>query len=121
MAVTLQIEGEELVVRLDGWQRWAALRQEVRAPLAAVTSAAISTDAGALKRGHRWPGSYVHGRMYAGTWKSKRATDFWMVTTPREVLVIAFTGQAFDRWLLTVADPEGWVQRLSPKRWEAWE
>lgn len=121
MAVTLQIEGEELVARLDGWSRWLALKREVRAPLAAVASASVSTDASALKRGYRWPGSYVAGRMYAGTWKSKGATDFWMVTNPREVLVIAFSGQPYDRWLLNVADPGDWVRRLSTKRWEAWE
>jgi hypothetical protein len=121
MAVTLQIEDADLVVRLDGWQRWVALKREVRAPLAALTSASISRAANSLKRGYRWPGSYVAGRMYAGTWKSKGATDFWMVTTPHEVLVIEFTGQAYDRWLLTVDDPEAWVRRLTPKRWEAWE
>jgi hypothetical protein len=121
MAVTLHIVGEELVVRLDGWQRWVALKREVRAPLASVTSASLSRDAGALKRGYRWPGSYVAGRMYAGTWKSKGATDFWMVTTPHEVLVIEFAHQRYDRWLLTVNDPEEWVRRLSPKAWDAWE
>jgi hypothetical protein len=121
MAVTLQIDDEELVVRLDGWQRWVALKREVRAPLASVTSASLYPDANTLKRGYRWPGSYVAGRMYAGTWKSKGATDFWMVTDPHEVLVIAFADQPYDRWLLTVDDPEGWVRRLSATRWEAWE
>ena len=121
MAVTLQIEDAELVVRLDGWQRWAALKREVRAPLAAVTAVSIARDANILKRGHRFPGSYVQGRMYAGTWQSKGATDFWMVSNPRKVLVIAFADQAYDRWLLNVDDLEGWVRRLSTKRWEAWE
>jgi hypothetical protein len=121
MAVTLQIEDEELVVRLDGWQRWAALKREVRAPLASVTSASISTDANTLKRGYRWPGSYVAGRMYAGTWKSKGATDFWMVSNPRDVLVIEFTGQRYERWLLNVDDPEAWVRRLTPNARDAWK
>jgi hypothetical protein len=120
MAVTLEIDNADLVVRLDGWQRWVALRREIRAPLAAVTSASVSTDAGALKRGYRWPGSYVMGRLYAGTWKSKGAADFWMVSDPRAVLVIVFTGQAYDRWLLNVPDAEGWVRQLAPKRWSAW-
>ena len=118
MAVTLQIEGEELVVRLDSWSRWLALKREVRAPLGSVTSAFISKDANILKRGYRWPGSYVQGRMYAGTWKIKGATDFWMVTNPREVLVIEFTDQPYDRWLLNVDDPEDWVRRLTPKSWK---
>ena len=118
MAVTLQIEDGELVVRLDGWQRWTALRREVRAPLASVASASISRDANTLKRGYRWPGSYVPGRMYAGTWKSKGATDFWMVTNPHEVLVIDFTDQSYDRWLLNVDDPEDWVRRLRLKVWD---
>ncbi len=121
MAVTLEIDNTELVVRLDGWQRWVALKQEVRAPLAAVTSASISRDANALKRGYRWPGSYVQGRMYAGTWKSKGATDFWMVTQPGEVLVIAFANQPYDRWLLNVDDPGEWVRRLTPKGWDGVE
>ena len=118
MAVTLQIEDTDLVARLDGWSRWLALKREVRAPVAAVTSASVSRDANALKRGHRWPGSYVQGRMYAGTWKSRGATDFWMVTNPREVLVIEFAGQPYARWLLNVDDPEGWVRRLTRKGWE---
>ncbi len=117
MAVTLEIDNADLVVRLDGWQRWAALKREVRAPLASIASASISRDAEMLKRGHRWPGSYVQGRMYAGTWKGKGATDFWMVSNPHEVLVIAFANQPSDRWLLTVDDPAGWVRRLSQKRW----
>ena len=49
------------------------------------------------------------------------ATDFWMVYYPREVLVIAFSGQPYDRWLLSVDDAEGWVRRLSPKAWDGWE
>ncbi|MFN8662830.1 MAG: hypothetical protein U0075_13120 [Thermomicrobiales bacterium] len=118
MAVTLQVEEGELVVRLDGWQRWAALKQEVRAPLASVTSASISRDGNTLKRGHRWPGSYVQGRMYAGTWKSKGATDFWMVSNPHEVLVIEFSGGPYNRWLLNVEFPEDWVRRLTPRAWE---
>lgn len=118
MAVTLQIEDDALVVRLDGWQRWAALKQEVRAPLRSVTAATVSRDANSLKRGHRWPGSYVQGRMYAGTWKSKGATDFWMVSNPREVLIIEFTGQPYNRWLLNVEYPEDWVRQLAPKAWE---
>ena len=118
MAVTLQVEEGELVVRLDGWQRWAALKREVQAPLASVTSASISRDANTLKRGHRWPGSYVQGRMYAGTWKSKGATDFWMVNNPREVLVIEFANQPYNRWLLNVEFPEDWVRRLTPRAWE---
>ena len=113
MAVTLEIENAELVVRLDGWQRWVALKREVRAPLTAVRSAVISRDAGKLTRGLRMPGSYVPGRVYAGTWRIKGAADFWMVTNPREVLVLTFTGQPYDRWLLTVDDPDGWVRRLS--------
>ncbi len=115
MAVTLQIDDEELVVRLDGWQRWAALKREVRAPLAAVAAVSLATDAGALERGHRWPGSHVAGRMYAGTWKSRGATDFWMVNTPHNTLVIEFANQPYDRWLLSVDDPEQWVRRLSRK------
>ena len=115
MAVTLQIEGDELIVRLDGWRRWVALKREVRAPLGSVTSAFISTDGDTLKRGYRWPGSHVQGRMYAGTWKTKGATDFWMVNNLHEVLVIEFANQAYDRWLLNVDDPEGWVRRLSPQ------
>ena len=121
MAVTLQVEGEELVVRLDGWQRWAALKREVRAPLAAVTAVSVSRDANALKRGHRWPGSYVQGRMYAGTWKSRGAADFWMVTHPHDALVIEFADQAYERWLLNVDDPAGWVRRLSRNTWTAWD
>lgn len=115
MAVTLQMEDEELVVRLDGWQRWVALKREVRAPLGSVTSAFISINGDTLKRGHRWPGSHVQGRMHAGTWKSKGATDFWMVDNLREVLVIEFADQVYDKWLLNVDDPEGWVRRLSPQ------
>ena len=121
MAVTLQIEDDELIVRLDGWQRWAALKREVRAPLDSVTSAYLSRDANALKRGFRWPGSHVADRMYAGTWKSKDATDFWMMTTPHEILVIEFANQPYDRWLLSVPDPESWVRRLSRKTWAGWE
>ena len=118
MAVTLEIEDEDLVVRLDGWQRWAALKREVRAPLASVTSVSISRDANTLKRGYRWPGSHVQGRMHAGTWKSKGATDFWMASNLHEVLVIEFADQPYDRWLLNVDDPDGWLRRLSPKAWE---
>jgi hypothetical protein len=121
MAVTLEIDNANLVVRLDGWHRWAALKREVRAPLAAITSASVSHDASKFKRGYRWPGSYVLGKIYGGTWKSKGATDFWMVDNPKQVLVIDFAGQPYDRWLLTVDYPEDWVRRLSPKSWEGWE
>ena len=91
MAVTRQIEGEDLVVRLADWSRWVA-----------------------LNRGFA-------GRMYAGTWQSKGATGFWMVTNPREAVVIASSSQRSYGWLLDVDGREGRVRQLSPKRWEACE
>ncbi|MEZ4563234.1 MAG: hypothetical protein R2853_10895 [Thermomicrobiales bacterium] len=77
MAVTQQIEGEDLVVRLADWSRWVA------------------------------PNRGFAGRMYAGTWQSKGATGFWMVTNPRETVVIASSSQRSYGWLLDVDDQEG--------------
>ena len=104
----LVIEGDELVVQLSRWERLAALRRDVRLPLAAVRSAAVEGEPWRALRGIRSPGTGWPGRIAYGTWRltGDRKDCAAMLKGRPVVRVEADPPSPFSRLLVSVPDAE---------------
>jgi hypothetical protein len=107
----LVVEGAELVVRLSGWERAAAIRGDVRVPLAAVSSVALEPDPWDALRGIRSPGTGWPGVIAYGT---RRLTgdrpDFSAVLRRRPTVKVELDPPSeFAQLLVSVADGEATV------------
>jgi hypothetical protein len=104
----LVVEGDELVVRLSGWERAAAMRGEVRVPLSAVRSVEVVSDPWHALRGIRSPGTGWPGVIAYGT---RRMTgdrpDFSAVLRRRPTVLVELDPPSqFAQLLVSVADGE---------------
>jgi hypothetical protein len=107
----LVVEGDELVVRMSGWERAAAFRGDVRVPLAAVRSVVLEPDPWHALRGIRAPGTGWPGVIAYGV---RRITgdrpDFAAVLRRRPTVLVELDPPAeFARLLISVADGESTV------------
>ena len=110
----LAIEGDELVVHLSRWERLAALRGDVRLPLAAVSSATVEGDPWRALRGIRSPGTGWPGRIAYGTWRlTGDRKDFAAVLKDRPVVRVELDPpSSYSRLLVSVADAEATSARI---------
>jgi len=104
----LEIDGDDLVVRLGPWERRGALRRsDVRVPLAAVSSARSVDSAYAEVRGIRAPGTGVPGRLLLGTWRRRGSKVFVAVSGRGPGVVIDLHGNKFTRLVVSEPMPPG--------------
>jgi hypothetical protein len=113
MAV-LAVEGDELVVHLSAWERLAAFTDDVRAPLAAVSSATVEADPWHALRGIRAPGTGIPGVIAYGVRRlTGDRTDFAAVRGRGPAVQIELDPPSrFARWLISVADPATSVKSI---------
>lgn len=101
---TLEIDGDDLVLRLRRWERLGALSGDVRVPLSAVTAVQVAADPFKAITGIRAPGTGLPGVVALGRWRSRKAVDFVAVHRGEPALVVELTGAAFRR--LVVSTPQ---------------
>ncbi len=104
----LIIEGDELVVRLSGWERFAAFRGDVHVPLAAVQAVAVEQHPWQALRGIRAPGTGIPRVIAYGV---RRGTgdrvDFAAVLSKRPAVQVELAPPSpFARLLVSVSDAE---------------
>jgi hypothetical protein len=110
---TLETAGDSLVVRLSAFERFAALRGDVRVPLSAVTDVAVEPDPWSALRGIRAPGTGWPGVIAYGTWRFSGGRDFVLVRSKRPAVRIDLDESSpFARLLITIEDPEAWVDMI---------
>ena len=102
------IDGGDLVVRLSGWERAAAFHDDIRVPLAAVSSVAIESDPWGALRGTRAPGTGFPGVIAYGV---RRLTggrpDFAANLRGRPVVRVELDPPSdFARLLISVTDAD---------------
>ncbi len=109
----LEIEGDELVLRLTRAERLESVHGYLRAPKSAVRSVEVLDDAHepadhGLKIGERLPGYSEVAIVRAGGQKLFAAVHH---DTPRGVR-ISFQGIDYDAWIIGSADPESLKSRI---------
>ncbi len=109
----LEIEGDELVLRLTRAERLESVHGDLRAPKSAVRSVEVLDDAHepadhGLKIGERLPGYSEVAIVRAGGQKLFAAVHH---DTPRGVR-ISFQGIDYDAWIIGSADPESLKSRI---------
>ncbi|MBV8429916.1 MAG: hypothetical protein JO244_02050 [Solirubrobacterales bacterium] len=102
----VNLEGDELVVHLSGWERAAAFRGDVSVPISSVRTLAVEPEPWAALRGIRapgtgWPGVIAYGvRRITG-----ERPDFAAILRGRPVIRIETDPPAqFARLLISVSD-----------------
>jgi hypothetical protein len=111
---SLEVESGELIVRLSGVERAAAMRREVRVPLASVASVCAEPDPWGALRGIRAPGTGIPGVAAYGVRRiTGGAPDFAAVHgCGPAVRVDLAPGAPFGRIVVTVDDAQRTVDAV---------
>jgi hypothetical protein len=109
----LVVDGSSLTLAMSRVEHLEGFRGDLGAPLASVTSVRAVDDPWAELRGLRAPGTGLPGVIAVGTRRGSFGKDFAAVHGKGPAVVVEFTGQEFQRWILTVDDPAAVVARVS--------
>lgn len=108
----IDITEDQLVVTLQGMDRFWSLRRRIAVPLSAVRGA--TADPGVVREpaGLRAPGTYVPRFITAGTFHKDGERVFWNVRGSQEPVVIELAEQAYARLVLGVPDARAAAERI---------
>jgi hypothetical protein len=111
---SVEVQGDELVVRLSGVECAAAVRREVRVPLASVKSVCVDADPWGALRGFRAPGTGIPGMAAYGVRRTTGgAPDFAAVHGRGPAIRIDLApGAPYGRLLVTVDDVQSAVESV---------
>ena len=113
----IDFEDEALVIRFDGLDAFTRLTRKVRIPYTAVGSVSIGlTDPPtllAVKVGLSTP---PFGTTQRGRFREHGRWSFLDVNDRERAVVLDLTGHEYRRLVLTVDDPESFVQKLRERR-----
>ena len=109
----LVIDGTSLTLAMSRIEHLEGFRGDLHAPLTAVAVVRAVEDPWAELRGMRAPGTGLPGVIAVGTRRGSFGKDFAAVHGKGPAVVVEFVGQEFERWVLTVDDPDVVVARLS--------
>ena len=113
----IDFEDEALVIRFDGLDAFTRLMRKVRIPYTAIGSVSIGlTDPPtllAVKVGLSTP---PFGTTQRGRFREHGRWSFLDVNDRERAVVLDLTGHEYRRLVLTVDDPESFVQKLRERR-----
>jgi len=105
----ITIDGENLVVEIEGMDKLWALKSRLVIPLDKVRGATADPGAVTLHKGLRAPGLNLPGVAVAGTFYQDGERVFWDVHDKAKTVVIELAEQRYARLVLGVADPRATV------------
>lgn len=101
----LELDGDDVVVRLTGAEQvWSLRRGDVRVPRAAVTRATVVDDGLGEVRGLRAPGLALPGRIKVDIWRRRSGKELVSVRRDQPAVVVELTGTAWHRLVLGAPD-----------------
>jgi hypothetical protein len=111
----LTVESDRLIVELQGWHRFLALREKIEIPIRHLT--AVRPDPG-LTLGWfdrlKLIGGYFPGQLAVGTFLEDGELVFFDVNDPANAIVIELRDEPWRRLVLEVGDPDAMTRRLRP-------
>jgi hypothetical protein len=113
--VDVNLDGDDLVVRMRGLDMLAAFRRTVRIPADHVRGIVVQHRDRVPAIGFHFPGLAVPGVLYAGAFGFGDDRSFWHVRRAELLLrVECVPGAEFRRLGLQVPDPTALAMRLRP-------
>jgi hypothetical protein len=110
----LDVDGDELVLRLSGVEKAEGLHGDLRVPRTSLVRVEVLDDAheaaglsAGIKVGTRLPGVIEVGRIYG----DKKRFAVVHHDTPRGLRLV-FEHESFGEWIVGAADPEALVKKL---------
>ena len=108
----IDITEDQLVVTMEGMDRFWSLRRRIAVPLASVRGATADPGVTREAAGLRAPGTYVPRFLTAGTFYKDGERVFWNLRGSREAVVIELRDQRYARLVLGVADARATAERI---------
>lgn len=108
----VHIEGDDLVVVIEGLNKLWALKSTLTIPLANVRGATADPGITREPAGFRSPGTHLPGTITAGTYRKDGERSFWNLRHRQEAVVIELTGERFSRLVLGVDDARATADRI---------
>jgi hypothetical protein len=103
---TIEIAGTDMLVHVEGFDRFWALKSELRIPLAHVAGVEPAGDeAREWFHGFRAGGSNIPGVLTAGTFWEHQGHVFWDVHHAERAIAIRLHDENYVKLILEVEDP----------------
>jgi hypothetical protein len=111
----VSVEGDVLVVTVEGADKFWALRSRLEIPLTHVRSARVDPAFVSDERyaGLKIGGARVPGVITAGSFYQEGDTVFWDVHHPEKAIVIELDHEHYARLVVEVEDPESTVSLIT--------
>ena len=108
----LAIEGDELVLRLSGFEKAAALHRDLRFPVSAIGTVEVDPKPFGLVKGFRAAGLSIPKRVAIGTFRRMGATRFIVLKGTQPAVHITFTRGSIAALVIGDAQAEAVAQRV---------
>ncbi|WP_433040111.1 hypothetical protein [Dactylosporangium sp. CS-033363] len=109
---TVNIDGDTLVVEIEGLDKLWALKSRLAIPLANVRGATADAGIAHEPKGIRAPGAYIPNVITAGTFHLDGEKVFWDVHDARKAVVIELADERYARLVVEVDDPRATVKLI---------
>lgn len=108
MAV-VSVQGQDLVVEMEGLDKLWALKSRLTIPLANVRGATVDPGILGEPKGIRAPGTHVPKVITAGTFHHEGEKVFWAVRDAQKAVVVELADETYARLVVEVDDPRAVV------------
>lgn len=105
----ISIDGDDLVVEIEGMDKLWSLKSRLVIPLANVRGATADPGIAAEPKGLRAPGTSLPGVITAGTFHQDGERVFWNIRDGARAIVITLADEHYVRLVVEVADPAATV------------
>jgi hypothetical protein len=110
---TLAVDGTDLVVNVEGPDRFWAFKSQLRIPLAHVAGSERAVDeARQWFHGLRVGGTNLPGVITAGNFIEREGWVFWDVHDPERAIAIHLHDDHYARLVIEVADPDAAIATI---------
>ncbi|MEV0535554.1 hypothetical protein [Kitasatospora sp. NPDC050463] len=105
----VSIDGDNLIVEIEGLDKLWALKSRLVIPLANVRGATADPGISREAKGLRAPGTHFPGVITAGTFHIDGERVFWDVHDATKAVVIELADERYARLVVEVSDPRATV------------
>ncbi|WBB71847.1 hypothetical protein O7602_19125 [Micromonospora sp. WMMD1128] len=106
---SVRIDGDDVVVEIEGMDRLWSLKSRLVIPLANVRGATADPGIAADPKGVRAPGTHLPGVITAGTFHQDGERVFWNIRDGARAVVIELADERYARLVVEVTDPAATV------------